>query len=57
MSKLIDAEQIIERLEEYARSKICDSHRGCPYREDDDISCENCGAIGALEIVKEGVSA
>lgn len=56
MSKLIDAEQIIKRLEEYAHSTICDSHRGCPYREDEDISCENCGAIGALEIIKECVA-
>ena len=55
MGKLIDAEQIIERLEEYSRSEICSSHHGCPYRDDDNIYCENCGAIGALEILKEGV--
>jgi len=54
VGKLIDAEKIIEQLEIYAHSKICSAHIGCPYKDDDNIGCENCGAIGALEIVKEG---
>lgn len=34
---------IVEKLEEYAKSKICDNHKkGCPYGDNDDILCENC---------------
>lgn len=59
--KLIDeqptaynADKVVEQLEEYAHSSICKSHDGCPYIGNEDISCENCGAIGALEIAKSG---
>lgn len=56
MGRMVDGDKIIEELEKYSRSKICDSHTGCPYIDGKDICCENCGAIGALEIVKERVS-
>ena len=46
-------EKIKEKLEEYAYSKICDSHIGCPYKNIPYIACENCGAIGAIEIVNQ----
>ncbi len=49
-----DVDKVVERLEEYVHSNICKSHNGCPYRNNDDIHCENCGAIGTLEIVKSG---
>lgn len=49
-----DLEKVVEQLEEYAKSSICYSHDGCPYRDDDSIKCENCGALGALEIVRAG---
>lgn len=49
-----DVDKVMERLEEYAHSSICKSHDGCPYRGNENIYCENCGAIGALEIVKSG---
>lgn len=62
ISELIDAQytaynvdKVVERLEEYAHSSICKTHEhGCPYLTNDGVSCENCGAIGALEIVKSG---
>lgn len=45
---------IVGKLEEYAKSKICDNHKkGCPYGDNDDIYCENCGALGAINIVKQ----
>ncbi len=47
-------EQVVEQIEEYAHSGICESHNGCPYRNNEDMNCENCGAIGAIEIVKSG---
>lgn len=53
---MVDVDKIIEQLEKYSRSEICDSHTGCPYIDDEDICCENCGAIGALEIIKECVA-
>lgn len=50
--------KIVEQLEEYAHSSICRTHKGiCPYRNNDDMCCENCGAVGALEIVKSGGAA
>lgn len=49
-----DVDKVVERLEEYAHSNICNLHNGCPYRDNEDINCENCGAIGAVEIVKSG---
>ena len=48
-------DKVVERLEEYAHSSICKTHEhGCPYLTNYGVSCENCGAIGALEIVKSG---
>lgn len=48
-----DVDNVVRRLEEYARSSICNTHEhGCPYLTNNDVSCANCGAIGALEIVK-----
>lgn len=49
-----DVDKVMERLEEYAHSNICNSHNGCPYRDNEDMNCENCGAMGAVEIVKSG---
>ena len=50
-----NVDKVVERLEEYAHSSICKTHEhGCPYLTNDGVSCENCGAIGALEIVKSG---
>ena len=46
-------EKIKERLEEYAHGNICSNHDGCPYRNSSDIACENCGAIGAIDIVNQ----
>ena len=48
---------IVGKLEEYAKSKICDNHKkGCPYGDNDDIFCENCGALGAINIVKQEIN-
>lgn len=50
-----DVDKVVERLEEYAHSNICKTHEhGCPYLTNDAVSCENCGAMGAVEIVKSG---
>lgn len=49
-----DVDKVVERLEEYAHSNICESHNGCPYICNEDMNCDNCGAMGALEIVKSG---
>lgn len=49
-----DVDKVVEQVEEYAHSEICKSHNGCPYRNNEDINCENCGAMGTLEIVKSG---
>ena len=50
-----DLDKVIEDLEEYAHSDICGSCCSCRTLDDsDDIECENCGALGALEIVKQG---
>ncbi len=46
MGKMIDAEDLIRKLEIYSRSNICSSHNGCPHRFDENTNCENCGAIG-----------
>lgn len=49
---------IVEKLEEYAKSPICDNHmHGCPYEDNDNVLCENCGAYGAIEIVKQEIGA
>ena len=49
-----DADKVVEQVQKYAHSNICGSHNGCPYVGDENMNCENCGAIGALEIVKSG---
>lgn len=61
MCELIDRQttafnldKVVEQLEEYAHSEICNSINGCPYRDNGHMNCENCGAIGALKIVKSG---
>ena len=51
-----DLDKVIKDLEEYAHSDICYQNH-CRYINADDIDCENCGALGALEIVKRGVTA
>lgn len=51
-----DIDKVINELEEYAHSDICYRNH-CRYINADDIDCENCGALGALEIVKRGVTA
>ena len=51
-----DIDKVINELEEYAHSDICYQNH-CRYINADDIDCENCGALGALEIVKRGVTA
>ena len=51
-----DSDKVIKELEEYAHSDICYRNH-CRYINADDIDCENCGALGALEIVKRGVTA
>lgn len=49
-------DNIVEKLKEYAKSKICDNHKkGCPYGDNEDIFCENCGALGAINIVKQEI--
>lgn len=48
-----DLDKVIEELEKYARSAIC-NHSRCRYIDVDAIECENCGALGALAIVKGG---
>lgn len=43
---------VVEQLEEYAKSDVCYRHDGCPYRNNPEIKCENCGALGTLDIVR-----
>ena len=50
-----DLDKVIKDLEEYAHSDICGPCRSCRISDDiNNIECENCGALGALEIVKNG---
>lgn len=50
-----DVDKVVEELEKYATSTICNNHKsGCPYRDNGNILCENCGALGAIDIVKRG---
>ena len=50
-----DSDKVIKELEEYAHSDICGPCRSCRISDDiNNIECENCGALGALEIVKGG---
>ncbi len=48
-----DLDKVIEELDKFAHSDICYRNH-CRYINADDIDCENCGALGALEIVKRG---
>ena len=48
-----DIDKVINELEEFAHSDICYRNH-CRYINADDIDCENCGVLGALEIVKRG---
>ena len=49
-----DLDKVIKDLDKFAHGDICSSCRGCRYVDIDNICCENCGALGALEIVKHG---
>ena len=50
-----DLDKVVKDLEEYAHSDICGPCRSCRISDDiNNIECENCGALGALEIVKGG---
>ena len=50
-----DVSKVVAELEQYATSPICKMHKvGCPYRNNDNIACENCGALGAIDIVRKG---
>ncbi len=52
-----DVDKVIEELDKFAHSDICSTCRSCRHIGVDDINCENCGALGTLEIVKRGVTA
>ena len=54
MPKAYDVEHVLAELKEYATSRICYRYTDCPYILDENISCENCGAMGAIDIVKAG---
>lgn len=50
-----ELDKVIEELEEYAYSDdICSYYNSCLHGGNEDINCDNCAAIGALEIVKNG---
>ena len=49
-----DLDKVIEDLDKFAHSDICISCPKCRYVDEDNINCEICGALGALEIVKRG---
>ena len=49
-----DLDKVIEELDKFAHSDICISCPKCRYVDEDNINCEICGALGALEIVKRG---
>ena len=51
-----DLDKVIEELDKFAHSDICYRNH-CRYINADDIDCENCGALCALEILKRGVTA
>ena len=52
-----DLDKVIKDLDKFAHSNICISCPKCRYVDAGNIECENCGALGALEIVKRGVTA
>jgi len=49
-----DLDKVKEDLDKFANGDICISCPKCRYVDEDNIECENCGALGALEIVKRG---
>ena len=49
-----DLDKVIEELDKFAHGDICISCPKCRYVDEDNINCEICGALGALEIVKRG---
>lgn len=50
-----DIEKVVGELEEYAKGNVCKRFPdGCPYKDEPNILCENCGALGAIDIVKRG---
>lgn len=52
MPTAFDVEKVEKALQRYAKSDICDRYDPCPYKHVYDIKCENCGALGALEIFR-----
>ena len=51
---IYEAEKVLAKLKEYANSDICRKHVGCPYGNMENVHCEHCGALGAIEIVRKG---
>lgn len=47
-------DKVMEDLEKYAYSDICSACPRCRNFNVEDIRCEQCGALGALELVKRG---
>ena len=55
LSTAYDVEKVVAELEEYAKGNVCKRFPdGCPYKDEPNILCENCGALGAIDIVKRG---
>lgn len=48
-----ELDKVVEELEEYVYSDICCGCHRCRYIDEDNINCEQCGALGALEIIKK----
>lgn len=49
-----NVDKVMEELKDYAEGDPCDRFIGCPYYDGSDISCEQCSALGAIDIVKRG---
>ena len=49
-----ELDKVMEDLEKYAYSDICSACPRCRNFNVEDIRCEQCGALGALELVKRG---
>ena len=50
-----NVDKVVAELEEYANGNVCKRfHDSCPYKDEPNILCENCGALGAIDIVKRG---
>ncbi|MEY8379284.1 hypothetical protein AALD22_26770 [Lachnospiraceae bacterium 56-18] len=52
-----DLDKVVNDLEEYAYSSGWCKEHGCVYEGNDEVTCDICAALGALEIVKRGVTA